>query len=725
MALDREALLERLKQKKRVAAAQSPSSVRSADAARKRESRENANIVVIPVCEDRERRESLEANDEAWLMYYFGEGCELDDPFWYEFTEQQREMIHSIAHALDFGGDQAMAASRGEGKSTITERLVLKKHLEGKVDYSVIFQASGSLAESSLDSIKTAIELNPLLAADYPEVCIPVRDLEGAPQKAGSQKITGYRHDTLEPFAKVRSKFTWSGPEIIFPNVPGSPSARSIIATRGLDAAVRGLKKRGKRPQLAVIDDPDTEDTARSKDQADKLEKRIDSAIGGLGGQQKAIGRVIISTIQSTISVSFKYTDPEQKPSFKGKRFRFLVKKPARMDLWDEYVEMRKDDPKRGDLFWRRSHKFYLDNREEMDRDHVISNKNRFDGSLLADGSQVEVSALQRYFNEVAKLGQSSVSTEFDNDPPEELAVVESGLEPRRIQTKVNNHPRRVIPPGVVLLTQGIDCRKVALHWCIRGWQMDGTSHTIDYGVHEVRGTVYGSDEGVDVAIRRAILERMEATKESRYIHHDDENKLMHVDLTLVDAAWRTQAVYGACHDAGAGVMPIMGFGKSDGCTQANFYDAQRNTVDKQPGDGWFLSRKGKLWLVCADADRWKNWEHDRWMAPPDTAGSMHIFGFESDNPDRLSNDQKSHHAYARHICNESEVEEPYKGSIRRVWRKKSDNNHWLDASYYSDVAASMRGVKLGIEAPTTAKVVGTTRPKRMTLGQLAEAARR
>jgi hypothetical protein len=695
---------------------------RESNAARQRDSRAKATIVVIPKCANKRRRRRLEKNDEAWLMYYFGPGCELEDTFTYKFTSQQKEMITAISESLDYGLDQAIAASRGEGKSTIAERLLLKKHLEGKVDYSVIFQATGPLANGCIDSIKHTLENNPLLVADYPEVCVPIIALEGAPQRAQTQKVSGFRYDNGKPFERHPSKFTWSGDEIIFANVPGSPSAKSIITAKGLESAVRGLRKRGKRPKLALVDDPDTEETAASAEQSKKLEKRIDAALGLLGGQKRKVGRVIITTIQSRISASFRYTDPKIKPSMKGKRFRFLVKKPERMDLWEEYVQMWKDD-QTSDPFCRRAHRFYLENQNEMERGHDVSNPNRFDDSLTPDGTPLEVSALQRYFNTVAQLGQEYTSTELDNDPPEETAVVESGLEPRRIQTKTNNHPRRVIPPGVVLLTQGIDCRKIALHWVVRGWQMDGTGHTIDYGIHEVRGTVYGSDEGVDVAIRRAILERIEETKETKYIHHDDENRTMAVDLTLVDAAWRTPAVYGACHEAGVGVMPIMGFGKSDGCVQANFHDALRSTVDKKPGDGWFLSRKGKIWLVCADTDRWKNWEHDRWMAPIGTAGCMMIFGYDSDNPERLNEDQKSHHSYARHITNEKEREEPYKGGVRRRWHKKSDNNHWLDASYYSDVSANMRGVKLGIESPSIGKIIGSMKP-RMTLGQLAQAAR-
>jgi hypothetical protein len=151
--------------------------------------------------------------------------------------------------------------------------------------------------------------------------------------------------------------------------------------------------------------------------------------------------------------------------------------------------------------------------------------------------------------------------------------------------------------------------------------------------------------------------------------------------------------------------MPIMGFGKSAGCTQANFHDVQKTVLDKQPGDGWFLSRKGRVWLVCADADRWKEWEHNRWLTAEDQPGCMTIFGQRSEN-DRLSPDEKEHHSYSRHICNEKEIEKLIRGTVKRVWMQKSDNNHWLDASYYSDVAGSMRGIKLGIEVPSLIKPV-------------------
>jgi hypothetical protein len=672
-------------------------------------------------------------------MHYLGPDCGLEDPFTYQPTEQQLEMIKAIGHAIEFGGDQALAASRGEGKTTYCERLALKYILQGKIKYAVIFQATGDLAQDCLDSIKEYIENNTKLREDYPEVCYPVIALAGA-------SVSGFRHDNGKPYEMASSKFTWSSEEVIFPRVPGSPSAKAIIKTRGLDSAVRGLKKRGYRVGLTIIDDPDTESTAENEEQAAKLEKRIDAAIAGLGGQKKQTGRVMITTIQSPISVSFKFTDPKQKESFKGKRFRFLIRRPTNEYLCDEYVQLWKDDMTSGDPHCRRACRFYLEKREEMDLGAKVSNPNRFDADKLPDGTQIEYSALQRYFNLVAKLGKEIVAAEYDNDPIVSDAIVEDDLKPTRVQKKVNGFERRAIPPGCVLLTQGIDVRKRALHWVVRAWRLDGTGFTIDYGVFEILGTTYGSNEGVDQAVQRAILSRLEESKEAKYRFEDGQE--LQIDLTLIDAGWMTAAVYGACVIAGVGVLPVQGFGKSSGCVQANFHDALKSTVDRKPGDNWFLSRKQKfvkfeqsgenrineivsrMWLVCANVDHWKRWEHDRWRTDIGSVGSMSLFGEAGDDGERMSKDQREHHSYAHHICNEPEVEKLKKGRLVRFFEAKSENTHWLDSSVYADVAASIRGITLGGVGASVnrSKIAGAQQnaasKDRKSLAQLAEEAK-
>ena len=137
------------------------------DAQRKRDARAAAKEVQVPPCQAPARRARLEADDTEWLRYYFHE------LFWYPFTTQQFEMIEAIRNAIRYGGDQAIAASRGEGKTKLFERTLLKYTLAGVIKFSVLFAAAGSAAQDSLQSIMGEIETNKRLCADF-EVCVPV-----------------------------------------------------------------------------------------------------------------------------------------------------------------------------------------------------------------------------------------------------------------------------------------------------------------------------------------------------------------------------------------------------------------------------------------------------------------------------------------------------------------------------------------------------------------------
>jgi len=677
----------------------------------KREATSSTKNVEIPKlsASNRRRRLRYERDDAAWLRYYFGKlsGCAY--PFWYAFTMQQRVMIDGIGHAARWGGDQSIAASRGEGKTTIFERLLTKYILEGRIAFGVLCAATGAHAAGSLETIKAAIESNARLLADYPEVCIPVRALENTPNRAHYQTVSGWRFDNGEQFDRSPSKFSWCGQEIVLPDVPGSPSASAIIATRGLDAAVRGLKKKDRRVDLVGIDDPDTEDTARSEDQAEKLETRIDRALGGLGGQQRAVGRVMLTTLQNRICVGYKFTDPIQKPTWQGKRFRFLVKPPKRLELWQEYMHLRRvglqarnDKGEALDPFARKAHKFYLSNRMAMDLGAEVANPHRFDNAKLPDRSRLEVSALQRYYNEVVRIGPEAVACEYDNDPPEETGIVESGITPHRIQRQVSGVARRRIPDDCTMVTQGVDVRKIALHWVVRAWRPEEketwTGFTIDYGVTETNVQRGAAESAVDSAIIRALHDRREYVAENPYMTGDGQ--IIEPEYSLVDSGWRTETIYQFCDEAGLGWYPAQGHGKSSGCVAVSFRAPTQSTPTKLIGWGYYLAARpgsgGAAWLVHMDSDHWKAWEHDRWMSDPQKPSGLFMWGETSGNPDRMSLDERAHHSYARHICAEIEVEAPDKnGIMKRYWKAKSDNNHWLDASYRCDVAAAMAGVRL------------------------------
>lgn len=687
------------------------------------------------------KRKRLERDDAKWLRFFFP-----DAPygFWYPFTQQQQAIIRAIGFAIKHGGDQAIAASRGEGKTQLARRLCIKYTLSGTVSFVVLFASTGSDAADSLEAIRADIQENDLLCEYYPEVCVPVRALENTPNRAHYQTVTGHRHDTGAQYAQTPSRFHWCGHELSIPNVPGSPSAGAIIATRGLDSAVRGLNKKGRRPDVAIIDDPDTEETASNPQQAAKLEKRIDRAIAGLGSQQRPIARVMLTTLQNRICVSYRYTDPMAKPSWKGKRFRFLVKPPKNQDLWQQYVQMVQDDLRELDdngepldPHARRAHALYLQHRKAMDLGGAVANRHRYDPSRLADGSQKEISALQRYYNEVARIGPDAVATEYDNAPPDDDRQV-AGISPRQIQLRLSGLPYRVVPDCVLKITQGIDVGKRWLHWVVRAWvqrsdDQVATGYTIDYGETPTSGTVSGSEEGIDEAIKRALRARAEQIARDPYC--TAAGKVCDIDLTLIDCQYRMEAIYDYCIEAGQFFLrtrntngrfsPSAGVGASNGAIREDWRQITHSTDDTIPGDFWKMSKQANgIWQTRMHADSWKLWEHDRWMGEPDAAGGLLVWGESPTAAEaaagRLSYAQRQHRqpfpsglpGFADQICAEIEAEEVRNNVTIRRWISGENlnmkHNHLFDAAYRADVAASMLGVPL-----LGRRIVAAVRPRR------------
>lgn len=672
--------------------------------ARKAESRLLAKIVEIPQlsAEDRAFREELEKDDEEWLWFFFSKDSGTRKPFWYRFTRQQKKMIREIGQVIKYRFDKAIAAARGEGKSTYCIRTILKHVLTGAVNFAVLCAATGPLASSMLETMRSEIETNNLLLRYYPEVCVPVRELKNVAQNARTQVVSGYRHDNGERFEKVGSSFHWCGNEVEFPCVPGSPSAGAMIITRGLDGAIRGLNRKGRRPQVIVIDDPDTADTVANVDLARKLEITIDLTLGGLGDQDSPVGRIMITTIQRPDCVSAWYTDPKRKP-WMGERFRSMLSPPIDKAKWDHFVDLwREDKTMVGtdgeflDPHCRRSHAYYLANQDEMDAGHDMANPYRYNTTPLEDGTTTEATAIEAYYVAIAKNGLLYAQCELDNDPPPETGARESGISIGLVQRKVSGFARYVIPPDCDFLTFAGDVGKHYIHWVVRAWRMDGGGfYTIDYGSPQVPGTERNVNSGVDVLIRKAILQIAEEIDDKGYMNPDGE--ILSPKIGIIDSRYYKDAVWRACKDFKGDfpLRPSMGHGKSHGCQTGSYHRVVKNGGGKKRGgEFWHEAREridgSPIWVIHYDADYWKRWEVNRWLTEAGSKGSMYLWGQPSKDPKSMSADERDHRKYAEQICGEVEIEE----DGQSTWDYRGAN-HWLDASAYSCIGAASQGLNL------------------------------
>jgi hypothetical protein len=368
-------------------------------------------------------------------------------------------MIEAIDERARYGGSKSFAAPRGDGKTEVCTGMLVYVMLACLVDYPVPIAATTKLAEAIFKDVKYHFENSELLAEDFPEIIDPIKALEGAPQRAGKQHVDG-----------VLTRIEWSQNQIVLPRVPGSPYGDYCMNYYGLDAAIRGVRIRGKRPKLILVDDPETRESAKSDMQIRDREQMLDRDVAGLGGQGGNVSIVAITTCQNCKSLSWRLTGEDtngskHKPAYEGERFAAIKSWPTNAGLWDDYIAQRKLDQNQGDPYGSTATQFYLDNRKQMEENAEVINPGRYDRRLRPDGEPIEHSNLQHCYNFIADNGLAAFLAEYQNEPEPEEEVKTVGVTSGMILTRTNSFVRRQIPEQTEAITVGLDVGKYASHW--------------------------------------------------------------------------------------------------------------------------------------------------------------------------------------------------------------------------------------------------------------------
>jgi hypothetical protein len=621
---------------------------------------ENARVHV-PSVKNPERRAACLADPELFLKTYNGAGR---DGFTSPFVAHHKQMIKAIDERSLNGGDQAVAAPRGDGKSSIAIWMAIFIILSGRIKSLVIIAATRKHAQKLFKRIKKALEFNDLLFEDFPEICAPIRDLAGAPQRAAKQHVDG-----------KLTQIVWTQDEINFPIVEGGTASGALVAYYGLDSAIRGG-----RFEFALIDDPETREVAFSSEQNRKVEDLIDGDVAGLAYPDSVISRVVLTTVQCQGSYSYRVTDPKIKSTFNGVRSGLLASWPEREDLWEEYIARRQMAQENGDKDGLDALKFYLENREEMNRGAEVTNPYRFNKRLNADGQAVEVDALQAFYNRVSDWGLSKVLAELQNDPEDQEMEQGTGLTAGRVQTQLSGLVRGETPADMdVKIAMGVDVGKYYLHWTKVAFFGNAIGVVIDYGAHAVQGVdVESSDENVHSAVLAALLEfREQAVMENV------------PDFCLVDSGDFTPAVYEFIRRVGSPWAASKGY-SSGRVSYSGENTDKRRIFEECRADFQF---EENVWLYNFNSCYWKSQVHQRFLTSPFTDenqrndASLSLF---------VSPDKREHLNFGKHIVAEEYTELFVEGKgLVKKWVVNSKANHWLDSTALAVLAGRLLGVRI------------------------------
>jgi len=645
---------------------------RDQDLRRQREKRSEAARIEIPAVVDWNRRDRCLDDPELFLKTYFKKKYTIP------FGPHHYRMIDTIISRAKYGGRQAVAAPRGRGKTELAKGLLAYLILKGLVRCPLAGGATTKLGKRIYTDVQHKLAKNDLLLADFPEVCFPIRALEGAPQRAAKQHINGQL-----------TNIVWTSSDYFrLPDVEGSPFGGVKMAYFGLDSAFRGFNIDGDRVDYVLLDDPETRESAKSYEQGVDREEILDRDIAGLGSQEDSMAITVLTTTQNCYCLSYRLTDPKIKPSWNGVRFGMVIAWPDDMDKWHEYISIRHKDQSEGDEHGLTAVKFYIDNRVAMDAgcemltDHFVPTE-------LEDGTHLIYSAIQQAFNKIADTSMESYLTEYQNDPTPDDTEKQTELTAATVANRISGLERNILPEPVCKIGLGIDIGDHYGHWVKIASYGNAIGNVIDYGIMEVTGYVKGmSSSGKELAIYRALVD----------LHKDImvENPS---DFALVDSGDgdHTTAVYKAVREFGEG------WAASKGYDVGRFHMPTITLANKRTKRAfdhcWAgLQPENRVWLYNVDTEHWKHWLQLRFQTTP-----WNDEGLRNDGSFALfeSQDVRQHQTFSHHVVAECRQERfvDGKGWVRK-WIVKNRNNHYLDAAALACCALGCLGVKLLQEVP-------------------------
>ena len=634
----------------------------------------------LPPVENPARRAKAERSFRAFCESYFPEVFHLG------WSEDHLRVIAKVEESVLQGGLFALAMPRGSGKTTIAECACLWAILYGHREFVCLIGSDEQHASDMLDSLKTELEINELLLADFPEAVFPIHALEGISHRANGQLFRGNR-----------THIGWTAKEIILPTIPGSKASGAIIKVAGITGRIRGMKfkrpdGRAVRPSLVVLDDPQTDESARSPSQCQHREAILSGAVLGLAGPGKKIAGMMPCTVIRPADMADRILDRDLHPEWNGERTQMVYSFPTATKRWEEYAKLRGDGMRAGRGLADAT-AFYVANRAEMDAGARVAWEARFNHD--------EISALQHAMN-LKLQGEVAFWAEYQNQPLPEVAEENDALTADLIMAKVNGHERGVVPLDASHLTAFIDVQQKALFWVVCGWSDDFTGYVLDYGtwpdqrrayftLRDLRITMAATTKGAGLEGQiYAGLEAATGQLMGRRWRRDDGAELT-IERLIIDANWgqSTDVVYQFCRQSAHTALITPSHGRFVGAASIPFSEYRRKRGD----------RVGLHWRVPAvvgrhtvrhllyDTNFWKSFLHSRLAVPMGDPGCLSLSG----------HDPERHRLIAEHLTAEYRVRTEGRGRVVDEWRLRPEgfDNHWFDGVVGCAVGASMLGVGL------------------------------
>ncbi|HKQ49680.1 MAG TPA: terminase gpA endonuclease subunit, partial [Phycisphaerae bacterium] len=446
------------------------------------------------------------------------------------------------------------------------------------------------------------------------------------------------------------------------------------------------------RPSLVLIDDPQTDESAKSPSQCATRERILAGAILGLAGPGKKIAGLMTLTVVRPDDLADRILNRDLHPQWQGERTKMVYAFPTNEKLWSKYGELWKEGM-RTEKGLAAATEFYSAHRAAMDEGAVVSWPQRYEPG--------ELSALQHAMNLRLGRGEAAFCAEYQNEPLPEDEVDVDLLTADQIAAKVNRMKRGIIPKEATSLTMFVDVQGKALFYMVVAWGQDFTGYIVDYGTEPDQKRQYFALRDIQRTLAQAMpgggqeaaiyagLERLTDATIGRECVRED-GTIARIDRCIIDANWgpMTQVIYQFCRQSKYANVLMPSHGRYVGAASHPFTEYKKQLGDRI-GLNWRIpgtSRRVCRYVIF-DTNFWKSFIQSRLAVAKGDAGALTLFGRKPE----------LHRLLAEHLTSEYRVTTEGRGRTVEEWKLRVDgsDNHWLDGVVGCAVAASIQGVEL------------------------------
>jgi len=643
-----------------------------------------------------ERRAACKDDLLLFCTTYFPEQFNLP------FAKVHHKEAEMLTDAIKNGAWFASAQPRGTGKTTRTRAALRWAICYNHIDYGVYIGATARSAQRSNEAILKSFVFNKTLREDFPEICIPFFASNGKAQKAVHQLYKGEPSGVVCGADRIATSF--------MPDLPYGQKGQCVIDFTSIGGEIRGRSfdmPNGKtlRPQLAIADDPQTREVAKSAQESQNVLDILTSDVAYMAGPTEKMGLLIPCTIIEKGDAADRMLDRELSPRFHGNTVSWFLSMPENEGVWDKYreivVELQLlDTPEL--VTNQRLCKWYEENREECDKGAEVFWSEAYNpaefGSAIHKGAHLMLEDRAAFF------------AEYQNDPMDEAGAGNLQLSARGVLGRQNGLKEGVLPSDTKALVAFIDVQQSSLWYTVCAFGPDMSGAVVDYGTFPDQKKNY------------VTLRTMKLTMTD--IFDDDYNAACLESLdtlceALIGKTWMTEngnvvpltkigidsgysesraAVYNVANRSNfrALVFPARGVGTSPRRPDLWIAGSKRRKGE-QRGHQWrILPGDDCPRLLQVNTNAWKTLCAKAWATDIGAPGAMSIFGKKAEVSSR-------HQAFAENMSSERSLEVEVAGTTLTMWElaKAHTDNHWFDCVVNSMVLANMEGcTRPGLSTP-------------------------